>query len=275
VLGVASRDGVRVWDWTAGKKLHLWPKTTIRSLAFAADGQVLAAAATGAVRLFSFDRQEWQLEVEGVVLAVAFSPEGKALAAAVARPNEERLEVQVWDFPLCRRRPFPLAGPKGKSCALAFSADGDMLAAGGRDGIIRLWDPATGRALPVVSVKTPVNSLAFSPRTNQPVLPRGDWLGVGGDAGLQFWDTRHWKMEHDFPTGSPVTAVAYSPDGRFWAYALAGGKAHVRNNLAGGLTRGLKPEPAGGPGRVAFAPDNRTLATVDGRNVRLWDLGSR
>jgi hypothetical protein len=273
VLAVAGGKGVRVWDWTAGKKLYLWPEVAISSLAFSADAQVLAAAANESVRLFSFDRQEWRLAVAGSVLAVAFAPESKALAAAVVRPNEEQVAVVVWDFPTCKRRPFTLEGPKGPSCALAFSPDGDLLAAGGRDGAVGLFDPVSGQALPVVvSASTPAHALAFSPRTDLPVVPPGDWLGIGGDAGLQFWDTRRWKREYSSPTGSPVTAVAYSPDRRFWAYALAKGKVHVRNNLAGGVERGLPSGPVSGQGRLAFAPDNKTLAAVDGRNVRLWDL---
>jgi WD40 repeat protein len=273
VLAVASSGGgVRVWDWTSGKKLHLWPATVSRGLAFSVDGQVLAATAPAAVRLFSFDRQEWQLDVNGPVLAVAFSPDGKTLAAAVAGPNEERVKVLVWDFPPCKRRPFTLEGPRGKSCALAFSADPDLLAAGGRDGVVQFWEPATGAAIPEdVRANSPIRALAFSPRTDLPVKPPGPWLAVADDDGLQFWHVRRWKMEHSIPTRSPVTAVVYSPDCRFWAYALAWGKVHHRNNLKGGVARSLEPNPATGQGRVAFAPDNKVLATVDGRNVRLWD----
>jgi hypothetical protein len=276
VLAVASRSGVRIWDWTGGKKRHLWPESVVASLAFSIDGQVLAAAAKGAVRLFSFDRQEWQLDVDGPVLAVAFSVDGNTLAAAaaVARSNEERVKVLVWDFPSCKRRPFVLEGPKGKSCALAFSADGDLLAAGGSDGVVRLWEPATGEAIQKdVRATGPIRSLAFSPNTDLPVMPPGPWLAVAGDDGLQFWHVRRWTMEHSFPTGSPVTAVTYSPDSRFWVYALAWGKVHYRNNLVKAMVaRGLEHRShRSGQGRVAFAPDNKALVAVDGWNVRLWD----
>jgi WD40 repeat protein len=281
VLAVASRAGVRVWDWTNRKQLHLWPEEAIRSVAFSVNGQVLAAAAPGAVRLFSFDRQEWQLAVEGAVLAVAFSPDGKMLAAGIALPKTKRVAVKVWDFPSCALR-HTIDALAGQSCALAFTENERMLAAGGEDGIVSFWDQLTGKpwldrltgkALAErVKVASRIHSLAFSPRARPGLFPPGDWLAISHNEGVEFWDTHRWVMRYPHWIG-PMTAVAFSPNGHYWAYARDTGQVFVRNNQRkADVQKPLDPIPRPGQGRVAFAPDNKTLATVDGRSVRLWDL---
>jgi WD40 repeat protein len=43
-----------------------------------------------------------------------------------------------------------LAGHTGGATVAEFSPDGDMLATTGKDGTIRLWDPAAGRQLRII-----------------------------------------------------------------------------------------------------------------------------
>jgi serine/threonine protein kinase len=282
VLAVASGDaGVHVWDWTAQKEVRLWPGQGIRSLVFSPDAQTLAAGARGAVRLRNLrEGQESALTTRGVVLGLTFSPDGKTLAAAIGSAEREGVDVLVWDFPGGKMQHM-LQGPSGSSCALAFSAETGLLAVGGEDGAVALWDLPAGRRLRELHAASPVRALAFSPPSRLPVRPQGRYLAIATDAGLQFWDVRpgRWNRAFNHPTGDrPVTGVAYSPDGRFWAFAYAGGKIRFRNNLAGKTSgmwgRDLEPVVPG-LGRVAFAPDGKTLAAVDGRAVRLWDLSDR
>jgi WD40 repeat protein len=65
---------------------------------------------------------------------------------------------------------------------LAYSADGLLLAAGGNDGTIRVWDAAQGRALKVLPGHTSkVSSLAFAPAGR--ILVSGS-----ADATVRFWN---------------------------------------------------------------------------------------
>ncbi|MCL8014920.1 hypothetical protein [Streptomyces sp. AS02] len=111
--------------------------------------------------------------------------------------------------------------------ALAFAADGSLLAAGDMTGRVALWD---GRAhdrkgilrnvfpSPVHDLQETVSALALS--------PDGRTLAVGGDAGtLQLWDTQSQQPLGDPLTtpGDAVKSLAFGPDGT----TLYASSAHV------------------------------------------------
>jgi WD40 repeat protein len=85
---------------------------------------------------------------------------------------------------------------KGVLC-LAFSPDGGVLASGGYDGVIRVWDIAAGRSiLDWDSGQDVLHSVVFS--------PDGRLLASAGRGGVvRCWDAR---------TGAPLGAAASARD---------------------------------------------------------------
>ncbi|WP_157518296.1 NACHT and WD repeat domain-containing protein [Herbidospora mongoliensis] len=136
-------------------------------------------------------------------------PDGRTLALAYGSV------VELWDNQT-RRRTGRLGGHDGDVRAVAFSPDGRLLATGGADRVIRLWDPS--RAVPagpaLLGHTGDVLSVAFSPDGS--VLASGDASGV-----IRFWDTatgRHLGTYHGrAPAGGApafaASALAFSPDG--------------------------------------------------------------
>lgn len=256
----------------------------IFALAFSADGTLLVTGCeTGAVTLWDAatgQRRQALPGHPGAVWSVAISPDGQTLATASGDET-----VKLWHLPDGKPVPnphspgqpsvrAPLGGHTSWVQALAFHPDGRVLATGGADGALALWETATSRML--LSVATAgggerIRSLAFS--------PNGGRLAVAGDdrtvhlyrlqgAGLEELPGLRGHL-------GPVRSVAYAPTGAL--LATGGDDRTVRlwdarngNELAvfRGHTHWVYV--------VAFSPDSRYLVSGGhDTTLRLWDVATR
>jgi WD40 repeat protein len=164
-LAVVRGTGLlRLYDLTTDKEI--WSlEDTARTL-FTPDGKGLLARSRkdGALRLHELATKKVLFNVEPPpdrggrrrggpgVSAWAFSPDGKTLAVAMTGGH-----VCLLDAATGKERFRFLSMPTGKydlisenylqATALAFSADGKWLGAGGRDGFLRIWEVSTRREL--------------------------------------------------------------------------------------------------------------------------------
>jgi WD40 repeat protein len=106
---------------------------------------------------------------------LAISPDGKRVTTG---RDGESFNFNVWASDL-RVHEMSLLGHRDVASAVAFSADGQTLATGGVDGLLKLWHLPTQRevlTLLTLDQGVSVDYLAFS--------ADGKWLGAADNRGL-------------------------------------------------------------------------------------------
>ena len=143
--------------------------------------------------------------------AVAFSPDGKLLAAA-----PEDGSIRLWD--VSAQREIGKLVNNGYTAGLTFSPNGRILAAvdGDKNSTIRLWNVASLRP---TGVPITGDAIAFS--------PAGDIVATVSSAHVIM--LLNLASGHQVGRPMPGQAVAFSPDGRFMATADNSGKVGLRS----------------------------------------------
>jgi WD40 repeat protein/tetratricopeptide (TPR) repeat protein/tRNA A-37 threonylcarbamoyl transferase component Bud32 len=306
---------LRRWEWHYLQRLCHAEFLTLASgssavtcVAYNRDGSRLASgSADGTVRVWEAktgtELQTFRAHNEPVA-AVAFSPNGKFLAAAACAPGL-RGEVKLLntDSGEVLRQFARGAGVRG----IAFDSAGKQLASAGEDGLLRVWDVGTGKELRrLKGHRGVVMSVAFfgqgwlvsagadgsvrlwARTADTPdrilrdhadlvrcvaVSPDGDHLASAGwDRLVKVWDL---SKEGEEPLtlsghGHRVESIAFSPDGKYLVSASEDRTVKLWDAKTGEEVRSYRGH-AGGVRGVAFSPDGKRLASAGDATVRLWD----
>ncbi len=203
----------------------------------------------------------WTAELGATTNDVAFSPDGRLLAAGSGDAT-----IYVFDTP--SRQVRFLRGHEDQIYAMAFSPDGATLASADWSGVILLWDMATGRARRLSGHVGAINYMAFA--------PDGAHLATGGaDGTVRIWDTIAASPPVVLPSHEgEAYGVAYSGDGALLASGGADRRIIVRDAVSHEVLREITGH-GDTVADIAFSPsgDRLASASLDGA-VRIWDVGT-
>jgi WD40 repeat protein len=153
----ARGSEVKMWDVATGRERATLKghACVVTSLAFSPDGTTLAVGTTTWDGPNEVPRSEVKLWVvvtgqktrtlssspDRSVLSMAFSPDGRTLAAGNGVPNSREYggELKLWDVATGQVR-AELRTTAGHIRCAAFSPDGRLLAAACKDGTAKLWN---------------------------------------------------------------------------------------------------------------------------------------
>jgi WD40 repeat protein len=147
-----TNGGVRIWDAVSGKvtKDIDIPKS-VRALAYSRNGAYLAVGVEDMVGIFSTDSGELVRgypKLNDVVACLAYAPDDRTLAAGMFATG-----IRLFDLtqPIKKANveARSLEGHVGVVNAVTWSVNGRMLASGGFDQTVRLWEFVNGK--PIVS----------------------------------------------------------------------------------------------------------------------------
>jgi WD40 repeat protein len=270
----ATGDGVRLWDPATGRPRGtiLLPQVWPTSLSFTRRGDALATGGLAPEgRVWDLATAEVRLSLpadpsarERLVKVVAFSLDGTRAAAAGAGGD-----LWTWE-PDTGRRCLTLRGHTSGIQCLAFSPERHLLASGGDDSTVRLWDTATGRQRAVMYSRhrhDVIHCLAFA--------PDGKTIATGSHTAvtIRLWDPSTVRERASLVghASGGVAALAYSPDGRILASGGHDATIRLWDTATGRVSASLKGH-AGLVHALAYSPDGQSLASGgDDGLVRLWD----
>ena len=259
LLASGGEEGeIFLWSLPEGERIGILESDHwIGGLAFSPSGRRLVSCASGVI-LWDAEKQSELKRVPGEGQAIAWSPDGRWIAAA-AGPGSVRL-LDAEDI----RTRRTLRKDGGVVDAITFSPDGRRVAFGNRKGVVVEFDVASGKELSFARLsdeelsKKFVSALAYLP-DGRLLTGLGDGSLLCGDAVLRF------------PPGAPCT-IAVSPDGKRVAVAGEGGAVRVwrtdRLLLSGEPPSATLRRHRNWVNSIAYTPDGHLVsAGYDGRIV--------
>jgi WD40 repeat protein len=219
-LAIGQRDWVLLFDLATGQEVKRWHlAASVHALDFHPDNSKLAVGYFNSDIVSVHDTASGEHLAELAVGLMAeqyvyWHPDGERLAVTGSDPR-----IQIWNVD-AKRKLATLEGHSQYVSSVTFHPEAELAASHSWDGVLRLWDPATGRPL----LQLPL-TVGDRPRFSRD----GRWLGATLQGGmtdlLEVIPSREYKtLTSSAGTGRRSYGLGdISPDGRLLVVGMDDG----------------------------------------------------
>jgi Tol biopolymer transport system component len=217
VASVANDASIRIWDARTGRERRkiAWESSVgedgpVSQVAWSPDGKTLAAVGRRSARLFESASGKKLRELEG--------PGTSSTTLRFSRDGA-RLMMNRWDrmdqpnvmlqvWDLKANTPRYIGHPAAAATAVAWSPNEAKVATGTVEGQLSIWDGATGRELHSMHVPTRVNAVAWHPGGHL-------FASAGVDRQITLWNADTGKMVYKLlGNARSISSLAWHPSGK-------------------------------------------------------------
>jgi WD40 repeat protein len=260
VSGLAAKNTLqREIVATARQPEHSSYQAEITSLAYDPHGALLATGGADH-RVLLWDAKSFQqlhaFEASAPVLCVAFSADGRHLAAGTEQSNA----LHVWDV-LARQTRATIKGHSKNVRSVAFVGDAEHLWSASEDGQLKAWELSRCRPFETVSVPISIQTTVAFGSDGRTLLIHGE------DGAVHQWPFAGQSPPAPWNKDEKATELAFGPDGAFLATWSPAQKLRLwdlaDNNLRGEWAVPDKP-------RLNWPYPGQLLAVARGGGTIAW-----
>ncbi|KAF9544039.1 WD_REPEATS_REGION domain-containing protein [Mortierella hygrophila] len=282
LIATSSDDHrVMLWDASTGDHISTFDghSRSVCDVAFSPDGLTIASGSNDrTLRLWEANSSRSRIAIQAQIgdsFYAAYSPDGLSVLSIDCLPT------LTMSLPGVIRQGDATTGLRGSVSfelqdqesirSLDFSADGDQVATGSRDGAVRLWGLSTGAAGPVLEGhSSPVKILVYS--------TCGRWIASSDKYVVRLWDLydteqRYVLVEGGEGYGNKISDLKFPPTGHQLAVSSRDGRVRLFDPRTRVLLTSKKLME--GPIlALGYSPNSQQLALGTNTSITLWDLQS-
>jgi len=230
----------------------------------APDGTQLVTADASMLRLWSVAPAETAERSDGRMSALALDDTAQVVAVGFRDGHLQIRTAAQIDERVEAIEDIAYVGHRGAITALALNVPRGVIVSGGRDGVVRIWQLATGApTTPYLRHPDgPINAVAISGDGQRIVSAAAD--------GARVWNAASGDLVQALPANQAALAVAVAPNGTSIASGDAAGNIFV--TVVGDSATPAATRAQAAVTALVYSADGATLVSGDrsGR-IQLWD----